>query len=96
MLQTYIIVVAVMSVITLVTYGRDKLAATQGWSRTPEIVLMTLAALGGAVGALLGSLIFRHKSNFIRKWYIQISIWVGIAIQAAICVLLLAEMGGVL
>lgn len=96
MLQAYIITIAVMSVITMVIYGKDKLAATQGWSRTPEIVLITLSAIGGAVGGLLGSVIFHHKSNFFRKWYIQVSIWVGLAIQAGVFVLLLAKAGGAL
>ena len=96
MFTAYIVVLAVMSVIALVVFGRDKVAATQGWSRTPEMTLITLSALGGAVGALLGTIIFRHKSNFGRKFYIHIAIWLSLAIQAAVLVYGLLVEGGIL
>ena len=93
MVTAYLITLGVMSVITLVTFARDKIAAMQTGGRTPEIVLITLAALGGAVGAFLGSIIFHHKSNFGRKFYIQISIWLSLAIQIFLLLLGLAKGG---
>ncbi len=93
MFTAYLVTLAVMSVITLVVFARDKIAAMQTGGRTPEMVLITLAALGGATGALLGSIIFHHKSNFGRKFYIQISIWLSLAIQVALLLLGLARGG---
>ncbi len=56
----------VMSLIALTVYGADKARAqTRRW-RVPESVLLLLGFLGGAAGALLGMLIFRHKT---RRWY---------------------------
>ena len=56
----------VMSLIALTVYGADKAKAqTRRW-RVPESVLLLLGFLGGASGALLGMLIFRHKT---RRWY---------------------------
>ena len=56
----------VMSLAALMVYGIDKARAqTHRW-RVPESVLLLLGFLGGAAGALLGMLIFRHKT---RRWY---------------------------
>ena len=87
MLTAYLIVIAAMSVITLVVFASDKISAMQAGGRVPEIVLITLAALGGATGAFFGTIIFHHKSNFGRKFYIQISIWVSLAIQVGLLLL---------
>lgn len=45
-------------------YGFDKISAKAGSGRIPEIVLHLVALGGGFLGALLGMLVFRHKSNF--------------------------------
>ncbi len=56
----------VMSLAALTVYGMDKARAqTRRW-RIPESVLLLLGFLGGAAGALLAMLIFRHKT---RRWY---------------------------
>ncbi len=47
-----------------VLYGIDKGAAKAGRARVPELLHHLLALAGGFGGALLGMLIFRHKSNF--------------------------------
>ncbi len=52
----------ILNVITFFVYGLDKLKAVNHWWRIPEWVLLGLAAAGGAVGAYLGMLIFRHKT----------------------------------
>ena len=54
----------VMSLLTLILFGWDKLMAVLGRSRIPEAALLGAAFLGGGTGALLGMLLFRHK---IRK-----------------------------
>lgn len=52
------------SVTAFVFYGVDKGLAKANTARIPEAVLHLLALIGGAVGALLGMMAFRHKSNF--------------------------------
>ena len=52
------------SVVAFVFYAADKGLAKANTKRVPEIVLHLLALIGGFAGALLGMLVFRHKSNF--------------------------------
>jgi uncharacterized membrane protein YsdA (DUF1294 family) len=53
-----------LGVVAFVFYGLDKALSKTGARRVPELVLHLLALAGGFVGALLGMLVFRHKSNF--------------------------------
>lgn len=50
--------------LAFIFYGIDKASAKAGGWRVPETVLHLMALGGGFVGALLGMLVFRHKSNF--------------------------------
>lgn len=59
-----IIYVIIISIVAFVIYGFDKYRAISNKWRISENTLLSLAALGGAIGALLGMIIFRHK---IRK-----------------------------
>lgn len=59
------VVLVVMNLATFAMFGFDKAAAAAGKRpRVPERTLLTLAALGGSLGALLARPVFRHK---IRK-----------------------------
>ncbi|WP_017220190.1 DUF1294 domain-containing protein [Moritella dasanensis] len=55
----------VLSIITLLVYGKDKWAAKRQAWRTPERTLHLLALLGGWPGALLGQKLFSHKISKI-------------------------------
>lgn len=55
----------VLSIITLLVYGKDKWAAKRQAWRTPERTLHLLALLGGWPGALIGQKLFSHKKNKI-------------------------------
>jgi uncharacterized membrane protein YsdA (DUF1294 family) len=46
-----------------VLYGFDKLQARRSGARVPEAVLHLLALAGGTPGALLGQVLFRHKTR---------------------------------
>ena len=46
-------------------YGADKRKAIKGRWRTPEAVLIGLAACGGGLGAWMGMRVFHHKTH---KW----------------------------
>lgn len=53
----------VMSFICFMAMGIDKLKARAGKWRISERTLFLLAALGGALGGMLGMLAFRHKTK---------------------------------
>ena len=52
-----------MSVIAFLFYGYDKRQAVRNRPRVPEVILHLLALLGGTPGALMGQLVFRHKTK---------------------------------
>ncbi len=69
-----------MSAVSFAAMGLDKLYAGRGERRIPEKRLFLFAALGGAVGGLLGMYLFRHKT---RHWYFVVGFWALFALQAA-------------
>ena len=44
----------------------DKIKAKHKAWRIPEATLLTVAALGGSLGSLLGMYLFRHKTRHIK------------------------------
>lgn len=62
-LQSYLIVVAILSLITFSTYGWDKYKAQNEGRRIPEKTLHLLALAFGWVGAIAGQQFFRHKTR---------------------------------
>ena len=54
MTQTIIYILIVINIITFLVYGIDKWKAKQGCWRISEATLLTLAVIGGSIGALLG------------------------------------------
>jgi uncharacterized membrane protein YsdA (DUF1294 family) len=51
-----------VNTLTFVAYGIDKWKAKQGSWRISEATLLTLAVIGGSIGALLGMKIWHHKT----------------------------------
>ena len=51
-----------VNTLTFVVYGIDKWKAKQGSWRISEASLLTLAVIGGSIGALLGMKIWHHKT----------------------------------
>ncbi len=74
------------NIVVLLVYGFDKLAAKQGWRRVPEATLLWMAALTGGPGALLGMLLFRHKT---RKPRFRFGVPAMLAAQAVLLYALL-------
>ena len=63
-LRTAVLLWSVLAGITgFVSMAADKHRAKTGGWRTPEIVLIAIAALGGAIGTFLGAIICRHKTK---------------------------------
>ena len=52
-----------MSLVTLLAMGLDKRRARKGAWRVPEARLFLFAALGGALGGLMGMRLFHHKTK---------------------------------
>lgn len=73
----------VINVLTFGYYGYDKSRARSQNSRIPELLLHTLAALGGSLGAYVGMQVFRHKTV---KGKFQILFWCIVVLQILIAV----------
>lgn len=72
---------SVLSILTLLLYGIDKWRAKRRLWRIRESTLLGLGFLGGAVGALLGMELFRHKT---KHWYFWAANLFGLLWQAAL------------
>lgn len=57
------VALVIMNLATFAMFGLDKAAAVDKRPRVPERTLLTLAALGGSLGALLARPAFRHKTR---------------------------------
>ena len=85
LVNTYFFVILVMSLVSVICYGVDKINSLQdGRVRIPETVLLTLSALGGNLGTILGMIFFNHKSNMSHKWYFFVTIVISFLIQFAL------------
>lgn len=73
-----IIVILIINVITFYLYHYDKERAKKGEWRVKETTLLGLGCIGGAVGALLGMKVFRHKT---KHWYFWVINIIGLAYQ---------------
>ncbi len=76
--------------VTLAMYGYDKAIAASDRTRIPERVLLGLALAGGSGAAIVGMLLFRHKTSkasflgqFVVVLVIQALIIVGALIVGA-------------
>lgn len=79
--QQWLMVIAVWNLIVFGLYGIDKWKAKRQKWRIPEAVLLGTACCCGAIGALAGMEIFRHKT---RKWKFRILIPLFLILQAAV------------
>ena len=64
----------------------DKWKARKNRWRIPEATLMTVAALGGSIGSLLGMYTVRHKTKHL-KFTLGIPLILAIQIVAAVWIL---------
>lgn len=85
-MRYYLIFLAVMSVVAFLLYGADKRKARNGRWRIRESTLLLTGFFGGAVGALLGMQLFRHKT---RHWYFWLVNLLGLLVQAAVAYLII-------
>lgn len=79
-----------IGLITFFLYGVDKQKSKRHAWRIRESVLLGAAFFGGAVGALSGMLIFRHKT---RHWYFRVVVFLGLLWQLALYLWLRVKLG---
>ena len=74
-------------------FGADKRRAKAGYARIKEKYLLSAAAYGGALGAFLGRIVFRHKTE---KAHFSAVIFISLLLQAAAAAVLVLAYKGVL
>ena len=84
-MNTLVIYLLAINIITFFVYGIDKLKAKQSWWRIPESTLISLAVIGGSLGAWLGMRAWHHKTQHKKFRY---GIPAIILIQLAIALLI--------
>lgn len=71
-----------INVVTFVLYGFDKAASKRdGAGRIPNLILFGLSLVGGALGAVVGMRVFRHKTSRRYRWW-RMVVWVSLAAYA--------------
>ena len=79
--RTVILYLVIINIATFFTFGLDKWKARRAKWRIREAALLTLAVLGGSVGAWLGMNVWRHKTKHAKfKYGIPIILILQIAI----------------
>ena len=61
-----LIYVILINIITLILYAADKAKAKKRKWRIPEATLLIFTFLGGSIGALIGMLGLRHKTQHTK------------------------------
>ena len=77
-----------VNIVTFLLYGIDKYKAKKGKWRISEATLLTMAAIGGSIGAWAGMRIWHHKTMHKKFKY---GIPVIIILQVALAVYLLTN-----
>ncbi len=81
--STIILYVLAINIATFIAFGIDKYKAKRDKWRIPESTLLTMAVLGGSIGALAGMKIWRHKTLHNK---FQIGIPVILALQIIVII----------
>ena len=61
-ISTIILYLLAINIAAFIAFGIDKHKAKRDKWRIPESTLLTMAVLGGSIGALAGMKIWRHKT----------------------------------
>ena len=77
-----------VNIVTFILYGIDKYKAKKGKWRISEATLLTMATIGGSIGAWAGMRLWHHKTMHKKFKY---GIPVIIILQVALAVYLLTN-----
>ncbi len=80
----YVIILLVWNIIVMLIYGTDKIKAKRGSKRISEKALLLCAFLLGGCGAMLGMILFNHKTSKM-KFRLLIPLFVVVEIAACYC-----------
>ena len=72
-----------INIVAFIAFGIDKYKAKRDKWRIPESTLLTMAVLGGSIGALAGMRVWRHKTLH-DKFRIGIPVIIALQIIAII------------
>lgn len=78
-MKALIFLLLVFNFITFLVFGYDKYLARTNRRRISEQTLVSLALMGGSVGAVFAQKIFRHKSRKYRNLF-----WIILVVQFVI------------
>ena len=70
-----------INLFAFILYGIDKRKAIKHQWRISEKVLLCIAIIGGSIGALLGMILFHHKT---RHWYFRYGLPLILLIQTVL------------
>ena len=87
MIQLILIYLLIINALAFLLMLADKQAARKNLWRFPESTLLTAAAFGGSIGALIGMYTFRHKTKHLR---FTVGIPLILLIQIALTIWLLS------
>ena len=76
---------AAINIAAFTAYGFDKWLARREGRRVPEATLLTLAFIGGTIGAYVGMRLFRHKTV---KGPFRVAFWLLVAVQVVLIAVL--------
>ena len=62
-IHAYLLIINALALLLMLT---DKIRAKKNAWRIPEAILLTVAALGGSLGATIGMNLFRHKTRKLK------------------------------
>ena len=82
---------ALINAATFAAFAADKRRAIEGLRRIPERRLLTLAAIGGGLGAVAAQRMLRHKT---RKQPFRSLLWLVLAVQLVVIALLVLGRSG--
>lgn len=67
----FLIYIVLINSITFMVYGADKNRARNKQWRIPELTLILLCLIGGAIGGLISMVIYKHKLSK-KRFYIGV------------------------
>lgn len=77
----YFYIVIIMSILTIIIYGIDKIRAINNMWRIKETTLLIISLLFGSIGGLFSMYIIRHKNHKVKFVILN---WVFLIIHIAL------------
>ena len=84
--MTLLLAWACINVIAFLAFGWDKRQSERRGSRIAERTLLGLAVVGGALGALIGQQVFRHKT---QKQPFRTLLWLAAVVNMLVALVVL-------